>query len=448
MLPSKAFKVSLIAASISLGIGQISLAAVPSCENIKEYLDCSGTGRKIDISFVFDTTGSMGEEIAAMKQAVVDFVNTIKASGVDYRLGLTDYEDHPTDACGGVEDSPHKVLNGGNLTSDVTVMRSLVDSLVANAGGDEPEAVLDALMATAQQVKWRGGDAQKVIVLIGDAPPHEDSDSICNPNGYTLSGVINKLREQGIIVHVVSSSDFSKMKQIADQTGGNFYEMKNDGTNFNNIINTIASVLTCSYKIHSEFFCKDGNMDVMTKIIGKNNQTLPHIEGSMKFLFEGCGSNGKCTNKLDLLPSTTSSLTSYKNSTSIKELKDVINLSTTINICGKFSKVETAKIACEPCKKGVTPIPEAPAIETSVDGNNAQATWTTPVYAQKYYFYYAPYSNPISDVTLKNIQQMDMGLQATIGGTLSSGMHLYVAAQAINCSGESYFSNIGEIKIP
>jgi len=448
MLPFKALKISLIAASVSLGIGHSALAAVPSCDNIQEYLDCSGTGKKIDVSFVFDTTGSMGEEIAAMKQAVIDFINTIKTSGVDYRLGLTDYEDHPTGSCGETGDSPHKVLNGGNLTSDVNVMRSLVDSLVANGGGDEPEAVLDALLATAQQVKWRGGDAQKVIVLIGDAPPHEDNDSVCNPKGYTLSGVISKLREQGIIVHVVSSSDLANMKQISDQTGGNFYEMKNDGTNFNNIINQIANVLTCSYKIHSEFFCKDNSIDVMTQVIGKNNQTLPHIEGSMKFLFEGCGSDGKCTNKLDLLPSTTSGLTSYKNSTSILGLEDVINLSTTINICGKFSKVETAKIACEPCVKGVTPIPEAPTIETSVNGNNAQATWTTPVYAQKYYFYYAPYSYPISDVTLNNIQQIDMGLQAAIGGTLSSGMHIYVAAQAVNCSGESYFSNIGVIKIP
>jgi len=447
MLPSKAFKVSLIAASISLGIGQISLAAVPSCDNIQEYLDCSGKGRKIDVSFVFDTTGSMGEEITAMKQAVVDFINTIKTSGVDYSLGLTDYEDHPIGSCGDMGDSPHKVLNGGNLTSDVNVMKSLVDSLVASGGGDTPEAVLDALIATAEQVKWRGGDAQKVIVLIGDAPPHEDADSVCNPKGYTLSNVIKKLREQGIIVHVVSSSDLSNMKQIADQTGGNFYEMNNDGTNFNNIIDKIAQNLTCSYTVKSEYFCQDNTLTIKTGLFGKGDQTLPYLDGQMKSLFQGCGNNGTgiCTDKLNLSPATNGGMNGFTGSTSVVGITDVIKLSTTINVCDRFSVTDVAEISCPP----TCTTPVAPEITTTITGNQAKAKWTTSKYAEKYYFYFAPYSNPISDVTLRNIQRIDMGVETSIGPVmLPSGTHYYVAAQASGCSGASDYSNIGVIKIP
>lgn len=454
MLSLKHFKVSLIATAVALNVGQVVLAATPSCDNIREYLDCNGTGKKIDVSFVFDTTGSMGEEIAAMKQAVIDFINTIKASGVDYGLGLIDYEDYPTGTCGDAGDSPHKVLNGGNLTSDVTVMRSLVDSLVANAGGDEPEAVLDALMVTAQQVKWRGGDAQKVIVLIGDQPPHEDNDSICNPNGYTLDGVINKLREQGIIVHVVSSKDLSKMKQIADGTGGSFYEMKTDGTNFNDIISKIANNLTCSYTMKSEYYCKDNTLSIKTGVFGKGDQTLPHLEGQMKSLFQGCGNNGSgtCTDRLNLSPATSEGMNGFTGSTSIVGITDVIKLSTTINVCDRFSVTDVAEISCQtppPCEKGVTPPPVAPEITTTITGNQAKAGWTTPKYAEKYYFYFAPYSYPISDVTLKHIQQINMESGTSIGPVaLPSGTHYYVAAQASNCSGTSGYSNIGEIKIP
>ena len=43
--------------------------------------------------------------------------------------------------------------------------------ILGREGGDIPEAVYEAMFAASEFYKWRG-DAQKEIILIGDAEPH------------------------------------------------------------------------------------------------------------------------------------------------------------------------------------------------------------------------------------------------------------------------------------
>jgi len=76
----------------------LSASGAVSCNNISNHLDCTSVGRKEDVVFVFDTTGSMGEEIAEMQTAVIDFSDAIATAGIDYNLGLTEYRSFPT--CG------------------------------------------------------------------------------------------------------------------------------------------------------------------------------------------------------------------------------------------------------------------------------------------------------------------------------------------------------------
>jgi hypothetical protein len=100
------------------------------------------------------------------------------------------------------------------------------------------------------------------------------------------------------------------------------------------------------------------------------------------------------------------------------------------------------------CFPNITPIPVAPQLEVTIDDHHAQATWTTVAEAQGYTFSYAPYSDPISDVTVNHIEVLDLGAQTTIAGDLASGTALYVAVQAYNCSGTSLYSNLGVVVIP
>ena len=45
-----------------------------------------------DVVFVFDTTGSMYGSIDSMKANAINFANALAASGIDYRLGLTEFK--------------------------------------------------------------------------------------------------------------------------------------------------------------------------------------------------------------------------------------------------------------------------------------------------------------------------------------------------------------------
>jgi Mg-chelatase subunit ChlD len=121
--------------------------------------------RKADVLFVLDCTGSMQGEIDAIKDAIMSFADTIESDGVRVRVGLIEFRDR-------LIGEEHRVLTftGEPFTSDPAVFRRAVAALQAEGGGDEPESSLDALMLALRQPF--ASDANKVIVLVTDAPPH------------------------------------------------------------------------------------------------------------------------------------------------------------------------------------------------------------------------------------------------------------------------------------
>ncbi|HJH27350.1 MAG TPA: hypothetical protein C5S37_11435 [Methanophagales archaeon] len=113
-----------------------------------------------DVVFVVDDTGSMGDDIAQVKSDITYITDTLVAEIPDIRFGLVSYKD-----------SAHRDLA---LTSSVSTFKSKVDALYASGGGDWREAVKPALVLSYAS-SWRSGNVAKVVVLIGDAPPHDEA---------------------------------------------------------------------------------------------------------------------------------------------------------------------------------------------------------------------------------------------------------------------------------
>jgi len=194
----------------------VLISAAPSCDNIRDYLDCTSEGRQEDIVFVFDTTGSMGDEIDEMRLAVIDFADAIAEAGIDYRLGLTEYKDFPISdqnmglACGEYDDMAYNVHNDGVMTADKEEMRGWIESLTPSGGNDVPESLLAALAHSITDQQWRP-EAHRIAIVITDAPPHPDNDG-CNKENNTLEGVIEKLRLAGVVTHVIGpDTDFLEL---------------------------------------------------------------------------------------------------------------------------------------------------------------------------------------------------------------------------------------------
>lgn len=121
--------------------------------------------RSADIMFVLDCTGSMGGEIEAIKDAIMDFADSIESNGVRVRVGLVEFRDR-------LIKEEHRVLtfNDQPFTDNPELFRQKVAQLRAGGGGDEPESSLDAILLALRQPFT--DTSSKVIVLVTDAPPH------------------------------------------------------------------------------------------------------------------------------------------------------------------------------------------------------------------------------------------------------------------------------------
>ena len=155
----------------------------------------------IALAILLDTSNSMGGEINEMKAIANKFAADLKASNIDYQLGLVEFRDFPQTCgegdktqCGSPGDSAYRILGNGTLTSDIYIFSSWLKELKAGGGGSVgPEAVLAALRHADSDSLWRNG-AERVIIVLTDAGPHPDG-SCCNAEGDTLDGTIFALAD-------------------------------------------------------------------------------------------------------------------------------------------------------------------------------------------------------------------------------------------------------------
>lgn len=117
----------------------------------------------LDVVFVMDTTGSMDWVLNEARAHMIDIVDAVRLLVPVSRFGIVAYRDY---------DAPGYVTRAQTLTFSLTKLTGFMGSLAAEGGGDFPEAVAAGLEVGVTKAGWRLG-ARKVIILIGDAPPHE-----------------------------------------------------------------------------------------------------------------------------------------------------------------------------------------------------------------------------------------------------------------------------------
>ena len=117
----------------------------------------------LDVVFVIDTTGSMDWVLDEARVRMIDIVDAVRLLVPVSRFGVVAYRDY---------DTPGYVTQVRPLTFSLTKLNTFLDALAAEGGGDHPEAVAAGIQAAVERADWRLG-ARKVIVLIGDAPPHK-----------------------------------------------------------------------------------------------------------------------------------------------------------------------------------------------------------------------------------------------------------------------------------
>jgi len=212
--------------------------------DIQDATDPNAFGAKIealDLVFCIDTTGSMADDINAVKTAANQITGAIVTKiPVSYRLAVVDYKDFNQTPYGDGADYPYRAVLG--FTTDTNLVVTAINSLTASGGGDGPESVYTALMhcidhnslaarlsgglygaspASLGPGAWRPGNVMRVIILMGDAQPH-DPEPFTN---YTLEGIVAAAggAEPKRIVSLLIGGDANTagyFGSLAGETGG------------------------------------------------------------------------------------------------------------------------------------------------------------------------------------------------------------------------------------
>lgn len=133
-----------------------------------------GSLRKVglDVALVVDSTGSMQNVIDEMKRRLDDLVATMQRLVPTARIGAVAFRDRDDDR---VATAPRQsedfLVRWSDLTFNGKKVRTFLDGIVAEGGGDWEEAVKDGVETAIRQLKWRA-DAKKVIIVVGSSPPH------------------------------------------------------------------------------------------------------------------------------------------------------------------------------------------------------------------------------------------------------------------------------------
>ena len=119
--------------------------------------------KALDLMFVIDTTGSMGDELRYIKSELKGIINRVKRihPETSIRYGLVVYRDVTDDY----------VVRSYPFQTSLAKMETLLAKQTANGGGDYPEA-LDAAVEKAVRANWGTGNRARLMFLIADAPPH------------------------------------------------------------------------------------------------------------------------------------------------------------------------------------------------------------------------------------------------------------------------------------
>jgi hypothetical protein len=236
------------------------------------------TPTSLDLVIVFDDTGSLGDEIADLKEKVNQLTESISSATIDCRYSLITFKD--------------TVTVQQEWTSDPAVIKKAVDGLEASGGDDEPEADLDAI-ETALAMGFRP-DAQHMILDITDERTHYRGDG--TPfSQYTIPETASHVMNAGVSYILVGPAsvsgtfdDQNDKRELVKALGGSglFFDIHRD--EFSIILDKIQALITRTYTIgyYSKIRSADGSRHTIQVTVGTETDSGQFIASKSESLDE------------------------------------------------------------------------------------------------------------------------------------------------------------------
>lgn len=179
-----------------------------------------GASDAVDVVFVFDATGSMGDELNYLQAEMRDVIERAKdaTGGLAIRTGAVVYRDH----------GDAYLTRLSRLTEDIKTTQAFIDKQHADGGGDFPEAVPEALMAAVNTAGWDVNARARIAFLVLDAPCHEGQETIDLLHEQILNAAAYGIRIVPVVCSGLDASGELLMRSIALATNGTAFFLTDD----------------------------------------------------------------------------------------------------------------------------------------------------------------------------------------------------------------------------
>ena len=175
--------------------------------------------RSVDIAFIVDATGSMGDEINFLKSELTDIFDRLAESNhkTNYRTASVFYKDHNEDYL--------TTISG--LSENISKTNDFIKTKSAGGGGDTEEAVEEGIQE-ALALDWNSNATARLAFLILDAAPHHTPEII-----EKLQLQVTEAAQRGIKLIPITASGIDRqgeflMKYLSIITNGTYVFITDD----------------------------------------------------------------------------------------------------------------------------------------------------------------------------------------------------------------------------
>lgn len=220
---------------------------------IKMQANNKPKSNKVELSFIVDATGSMGDELEFLKDDLESVIEEVQSanSSLEISTSAVFYRD--------TEDE--YLTRESVFTDKFSTTLNFIKEQFADGGGDYPEAVHSGLSKAIEDFQWSSNAITKIAFLILDAPPHHDPQII-----YQLKSAILTAAKKGIKIVPITASGIDKdtellMRYMAILTNSTYVFITNDSGIGNDHITASVGEYEVEYL-----------NDLMIRLIGKYSE--------------------------------------------------------------------------------------------------------------------------------------------------------------------------------
>ena len=208
--------------ALQIRVDDHRIAAKPWAEGVNTFVldeECE-TSDAVDVVFVFDATGSMGDELRYLQAEMKDVIRRSQGAvdGLTIRTGALVYRDY----------SDNYLTRISRLGNDIDLTQRFIDKQEASGGGDYEEAVPEALKAALSVAGWDDNARARILFLVLDAPCHKDSATLAMLHEQILDAAAMGVRIVPVVCSGLGKSGELLMREMALATNGTSFFLTDD----------------------------------------------------------------------------------------------------------------------------------------------------------------------------------------------------------------------------